>query len=645
MAQLRYRKFPVWHTTISTEMSECMREKVMWQRPLTNKIYLHRPLSERLIMMCPDMKILNSCLLDNGTHVGQPGIGFILLHGEKMEGFDLDKTDFTPPIPGIPIYEMINEEECTVHLEAFAGGGRNPKVYFKITLFNNRDCKVKSSLGIMVRSGSEKYMLNQHQEGYSPYSPNYKNWFLLKRTWCESGKGKAKSGTATIKIEGDVSFVKGDIEGYSFYPSDYFKIDYSLMPGESISYTGAICENGDIESFSYEEERKKAVSFWEDIKAGIKTLPDAEGKYLDVFYHMAMQLMQMLAHYEGSDLVTVRQGDVGRFVWPYEGAQVISMLDRIGLSDYTFEACRYYCERWLLMDGPDKGKIGSTAGWENFTGAVIWAISTHLLATKEKSEFDYFLPHLISMRDWIERKRSAERSGGYYGIFPPGKGSDWNDVAQFWTFTDSYNVKALSFMVEALGVFGHGEYEKTKAIYESYSKAIFDIRDSLWKGHEDDEEYIFPHELGIDFCDSHTYSYYTDGAPFLLYTGFIEPGSKMMKQMENYFLKRGQFEKGLTGRMTSCESMWDEAYFGGYGDVWYTMQSETYWLKAWVASGEREKAFHTLSAMMHYGMTSEMVVSERYCSINPRYCPWQPNGSGSARMMEMLLEYFGEVKG
>ena len=48
--------------------------------------------------------------------------------------------------------------------------------------------------------------------------------------------------------------------------------------------------------------------------------------------------------------------------------------------------------------------------------------------------------------------------------------------------------------------------------------------------------------------------------------------------------------------------------------------------------------------MLHYGMTREMVVSERYCSINPRYCPWQPNGSGSARMIEMLLEYFGEVK-
>ena len=124
MAQLRYRKFPVWHTTISTEMSECMREKVMWQRPLTNKIYLQRPLSERLIMMCPDMKILNSSLLDDGTHVGQPGIGIILLHGEKMEGFLMDKTVFLPPTPGVPIYEMTNEAECTVKFEAFTGETR-----------------------------------------------------------------------------------------------------------------------------------------------------------------------------------------------------------------------------------------------------------------------------------------------------------------------------------------------------------------------------------------------------------------------------------------------------------------------------------------------------------------------------------------
>ena len=90
--------------------------------------------------------------------------------------------------------------------------------------------------------------------------------------------------------------------------------------------------------------------------------------------------------------------------------------------------------------------------------------------------------------------------------------------------------------------------------------------------------------------------------------------------------------------------MWDEAYFGGYGDVWYTMQSEIYWVKSWMACGEREKAFETLRGIMRYGMTEEYAVAERYCSINPWYSPWQPNGSGSARFIEILLECFGEKR-
>ena len=47
---------------------------------------------------------------------------------------------------------------------------------------------------------------------------------------------------------------------------------------------------------------------------------------------------------------------------------------------------------------------------------------------------------------------------------------------------------------------------------------------------------------------------------------------------------------------------------------------------------------------MYYGLTTEHVVSERYCSIDPWYTPWQPNGSGSARLGTMLLQYYGEKK-
>ena len=62
-------------------------ENAKWTRPRTSRIYLHPPLAERLVVLYPDFKVTDSSLLDNGTHLSQPGIGFTLLHGEEMEAF------------------------------------------------------------------------------------------------------------------------------------------------------------------------------------------------------------------------------------------------------------------------------------------------------------------------------------------------------------------------------------------------------------------------------------------------------------------------------------------------------------------------------------------------------------------------------
>ena len=103
-----------------------MKKKENWQRPKTTKVYLHRPLGERIALLCPDFKLLSLPLQDNGIHVGQMGVGLLFLHGEEMQGFDLDKTAFRPVEWGIPIYEVINRGECLTRVEAFADGERNP---------------------------------------------------------------------------------------------------------------------------------------------------------------------------------------------------------------------------------------------------------------------------------------------------------------------------------------------------------------------------------------------------------------------------------------------------------------------------------------------------------------------------------------
>ena len=136
-----------------------------WERPKTTKVYLHRPLSERVAILCPDFKLLSLSLLDNGVHVGQPGVGLLLLHGEQMVGFDFEQTQFRPIEYGLPIYEIVGRGEVHTRVEAFAGEERNPTVYFRVTLQNDSAECVQSRIGLMPRSGQEKYRVNQHQEG------------------------------------------------------------------------------------------------------------------------------------------------------------------------------------------------------------------------------------------------------------------------------------------------------------------------------------------------------------------------------------------------------------------------------------------------------------------------------------------------
>ena len=113
-----------------------------WQRPKTNKLYLHPPLSERICLMCPDFKLLTLSLLDNGTHVGQPGAGIIFLHGKYNRFFDMEKTFFRSVTPSEPIYQMENHEEYTVKIEAFCDFERNPHIFFKAEIVNDTDKEV-----------------------------------------------------------------------------------------------------------------------------------------------------------------------------------------------------------------------------------------------------------------------------------------------------------------------------------------------------------------------------------------------------------------------------------------------------------------------------------------------------------------------
>ena len=99
-------------------------------------------------------------------------------------------------------------------------------------------------------------------------------------------------------------------------------------------------------------------------------------------------------------------------------------------------------------------------------------------------------------------------------------------------------------------------------------------------------------------------------------------------------------EHGLAARMTNddCGSP------GLYGNVYYTGVAEVNWIEAWLARGDKEKAEAYMRGVLRYNVTPEFIVSERYCSTDPWFTPWQPNASGSGRLCHLLLDYYGEKK-
>ena len=278
-------------------------------------------------------------------------------------------------------------------------------------------------------------------------------------------------------------------------------------------------------------------------------------------------------------------------------------------------------------------------------GSVLRMFAHRLLITKSKEEFDYLRPYMIRAFNWIQRERQKSYTDGISlvgGIFPVGKGSDWDDRAQFWNSTDAINVGGIMHMAKALEAFGDPEAENVRKAGEEYLGILKGIFNNLYAGHENDEEFVVPHMLGISFEDAERYPHSTGPASMAL-AGIIDANSHAFDQMERFYVRTGRHhETGLLGIMTSCTCYCDEVYFGGYGDVYYTLQAEHCWAKAWELRGERDKIEKSILASMHYGLTTEFVAAERYCSTDPWYSPWQPNASGSAVMANMILMLCGK---
>jgi hypothetical protein len=73
--------------------------------------------------------------------------------------------------------------------------------------------------------------------------------------------------------------------------------------------------------------------------------------------------------------------------------------------------------------------------------------------------------------------------------------------------------------------------------------------------------------------------------------------------------------------------------------VAYMGIGEWLWQDAYLKAGEWKKAFLANMTNLKYGMTRDTLqVQERMSRFNPGFIPWQPNGSGSGKILEMMVK-------
>jgi hypothetical protein len=109
----------------------------------------------------------------------------------------------------------------------------------------------------------------------------------------------------------------------------------------------------------------------------------------------------------------------------------------------------------------------------------------------------------------------------------------------------------------------------------------------------------------------------------LAYTGILDTRSDRFQRFVAFFEEK-LMDGFFTGRMTA-----DIAYMG---------VGEFAWHHTYLRLGEWKKAFAANRINLRYGMTPDTFqVQERFSRSHANFTPWQPNGSGNGRMLEMML--------
>ena len=413
------------------------------------------------------------------------------------------------------------------------------------------------------------------------------------------------------------------------------KFQKEILPGEECYVTFNLVSNRfdnserTIEALKKTYNKEDVIATFDKAREGKATVKCQAMDIENIYKACQNAIFQLCVDFKEHDYLLPTQGGINDrfYCWIWEAMHMVVPMLSLGYKDIVKKSIDFM---FTLQDSgvkPDgefsdfDGAIGSTGPrWICTTGSAVNAAAKYLSFTKDKEFKAVYLPKMKKAIDWILRQTENTKTiengkkVAWYGLLPRGTMND-GDYCYGIGFSDLYSFVGVRAFVETLKSINSPLYEEYKAKCDEYHN---NIKEAFRKIAE-------PNGKIIKYVPSDKQSFYAafeNTAVYLFDTDIFDPYDEIMTKFAKYY------EDNDACGVFLHNANEEESYMGTLD-----MAFQHYYL----STHQYKKAFVALMANMKYGMSCDTYqVQERYSKYDRFWCPWQPNGSGSGRMINMI---------
>lgn len=659
--------------------------------PGTKRIYLQQPCDDRIVQGRPDLKFQMKPAIGQQTIVG---VGFVILKEGRPESFEFDRTEQQFADRAYPMLtQKISQSgfvfEQTSFTTADSAGRRFLAIRMRVARENDASPK-QLALGWLAVCQPHNAFQSHGNEDYIVFEPWAPAW--------QSPRGLRYDDTSpNCGVQHDGEFVFSTLQGsdnVSIQSDDRLKGTLSLVlafdnakeavidvrvPYECLQRPGASDAKGwlwqpakafriqdakQLASLAFDEVFSRQSQLWKTHLDRAARIEVPEEIVEQVYQTLTLNNHQFLGSHPSVGYCRPGQGGFNNFsvVYGWESSCYLTVMDRQGYGDEVRRVLDYFLTTQQGTHGPE-GDISTAEGafrphihWMCETGAILRVFAEHAICHRDVEDLRRDSPALLKAARWIQgqraRTKQTETDGqkvAHYGLMPRGRGTDWPD-AGYQFFTDSFTWQGLDRLALAYETLGLPDAKWLRDEADDYHRCILDAVARALKPHPLDPSLQWvPDEVYEDPAKSLPTTIFA-GPQGLLSAGVVAPDNPLVPTIEASLRKAGCMNDLFAFRMKTMEDATlkklQEKSAGGPVDLYYVTNCERMWHRLWIERGERLKALRVFYMTLAYATSRDLhIVHERYCPQLRWLLPWQPNGSGNGRVLEMILNALAFEKG